>query len=158
MTVETIAKILTAKQGGSFYSVKVNRAGKVRKGVSDNITKVSVFQGILADYANRKPVRESVENGERNAPIMPTWAESVEVEGLRFWRNVKTGQHYLPVCVTGNPSKAQWFRNGEAVELETVKDALLASEYAPKPSKEETEEKGQAQFVAVSVENIESIA
>jgi hypothetical protein len=60
--------------------------------------------------------------------------------------------------VTGNPSKAQWFRNGEPVNLDDVKDALLASEYATKPSKEETEEKGQALFVAVSVDNIESLA
>jgi len=158
MTVETIAQILAAKQGGSFYSVKVNRPGKVRKGVADNITKVSVFQGMLAEYSNRKPVKDAVEAGERDTPIMPTWAESVEIEGMRFWRNVKTGQHYLPVCVTGNPSKAQWFRNGEAVTLEQIKDNLLASEYATKPTKEETEEKGQALFVAVSVENIESLA
>lgn len=158
MTVQQIAQILTAKQGGSFYSVRVNRPGKTRKGVSDTITKVSTFQGMMAEYSNRRPVREAVENGERDAPVMPVWAESVEVEGLRFWRNIKTGAHYLPVCVTGNPAKAQWFRNGEEVTLDDIKDALLASEYAPKPSKEETEEKGQAQFVAVGVENIESIA
>ena len=158
MTVTEIARILTAKQGGSFYSVKVNRPGKVRKGVADNITKVSTFQGMLAEYSNRKPVADAVSNGDREAPVMPTWAESVEIEGMRFWQNVKTGQCYLPVCVTGNPSKATWFRNGEEVTLDAVKDSLLASEYAPKPTKEETEEKGQAQFVAVSVDNIESIA
>ena len=158
MTVSQIASILTAKQGGSFYSVKVNRPGKVRKGVADNITKVSVFQGMLAEYSNRKPVKDAVVAGERDTPIMPVWAESIEIEGMRFWRNVKNGNLYLPVCVTGNPSKAQWYRNGEPVNLDDVKDNLLASEYAPKPSKEETEEKGQALFVAVSVENIESIA
>lgn len=158
MTVSQIASILTAKQGGSFYSVKVNRPGKVRKGVADNITKVSVFQGMMAEYSNRKPVKDAVDAGDRNAPVMPVWAESVEVEGMRFWRNIKTGQHYLPVCVTGNPSKATWFRNGEEVTLDAIKDSLLASEYAPKPTKEETEEKGQALFVAVSVDNIESIA
>ena len=158
MTVSQIASILTAKQGGSFYSVKVNRPGKVRKGVADNITKVSVFQGMLAEYSNRKPVKDAVVAGERDAPMMPVWAESIEIEGMRFWRNVKNGNLYLPVCVTGNPSKAQWYRNGEQVNLDDVKDALLASEYATKPSKEETEEKGQALFVAVSVENIESIA
>ena len=158
MTVSQIASILTAKQGGSFYSVKVNRPGKVRKGVEEKITKVSVFQGMLAEYSNRKPVKDAVVAGERDAPTMPTWAESIEIEGMRFWRNVKNGNLYLPVCVTGNPSKAQWYRNGEPVNLDDVKDNLLASEYAPKPSKEETEEKGQALFVAVSVENIESIA
>mgnify|MGYP000881272647 CR=1 FL=1 len=124
MNVTEIARILSAKQGGSFYSVKVNRPGKVRKGVADNITKVSVFQGMLAEYSNRKPVKDAVEAGERDAPAMPTWAESVEIEGMRFWRNVKNGNLYLPVCVTGNPSKAQWFRNGEPVNLDDVKDAL----------------------------------
>lgn len=158
MNVTEIARILTAKQGGSFYSVKVNRPGKVRKGVADNITKVSVFQGMLADYSNRKPVKDAIEAGERDAPVMPVWAESVEIEGMRFWQNTKTGQHYLPVCVTGNPAKAQWYRNGEPVNLDDVKDSLLASEYATKPSKEATEAKGQALFVAVSVDNIESIA
>ncbi len=158
MNVTKIAEILSAKPSGSFYSVKVNRPGKVRKGVADNITKVSVFQGMLAEYSNRKPVKDAVESGERDAPVMPSWAESVEIDGLRFWRNIKTGQHYLPVCISGNPAKAQWYRNGEAVTLDEIKDNLLASEYATKPTKEETEEKGQAQFVAVSVDNIETIA
>ena len=157
MDIQDIARVLTAKQTGSFYTIRVNRPGKVRKGINDHITKVSTFQGMVAEYSNRRPVRDAVESGEREEPVMPVWAESVEVAGMRFWRNLKTGQHYLPVCVTGNPAKAQWYRNGEPVELDTVKDALLASEYAPKPSKDEVEEKGQALFVAVGIDNVEAI-
>jgi hypothetical protein len=157
MTEQEIAKILLARKRGQFFSVRVNRPGKVRKGVSDNITKVSVVQGILAEYSNRKPVREAVESGLREAPEMPSWAESVIVEGLRFWRNIKTGQHYLPVAITGNPAKPQWYRNGEPVTLDDIRENLLASELAQKPTKAETEAKGQAQFIAVGVENIEAI-
>ena len=157
MTTEQIASILSAKRGGTFYTVTVNRPAKVRKGVSDTIIKRSVMQGMMADYANRKAVREAVESGDRDAPEMPAWAESIEINGVRFWRNRNSGAEYLPVCITGNNARTTWFRNGAEVALEEIAEALLASEIKPRQDKDELADKGQVPFVAVTVGNIESV-
>ena len=157
MTVHEIASILSAKHGGSFYTLNTARPAKVRKGVESAIVKHSVLQGMMADYSARKAVREAVQSGDRDAPEMPAWAESVEIGGVRFWRNVKTGAHYLPVVLSGNSSRSEWTMDGKAVTLDDIRELLLASETAPKPDKAELADRGQVPFIAVGVDNITAI-
>lgn len=157
MTANEIATILSAKRGGSFFTVQTARPAKVRKGVEAVIVKTSVMQGMIADYANRKAVREAIEAGDRDAPEMPSWAEAVEIGGVRFWRNLKSGAHYLPVVLSGNKARSEWTMDGQAVSVDDIRELLLASETAPKPSKDDLADKGQVPFIAVGVDNITAI-
>ena len=157
MTTIEIANALASKSAGQFFTIRTRRDGKVRKGTADSIQKVSTMQGMLTDYARRKAVREAVESGERDAPELPKHiAESFTEGGVRFWRG-HNGKVYFPVCLTGNAPKSQWYRNGAEVTLDDIREALLASETAPRPDKTETEERGQALFVAVGIESVEAV-
>ncbi len=159
MNKSEILAALSNRAPGQVATVTVERAGKVRaqfKGLS--LFKRSTFQIQLASYANRAPVREAVANGDREAPELPVWIESSEMtsNGIRFWHG-KTGSDYLAMPRFGDKATAEWILDGKAVDLETVKPFLLASEYAEKPSKSEVEDKGQAMFNAITLSNITDI-
>lgn len=157
MTANEIATILSAKSAGTFYTLVTRRPAKVRKGVADDIVKVSTLQGMLTDYARRKAVREAVASGERDAPELPKHiAESFELNGVRFWRG-HNGREYLPVPLTGNAARSRWERNGAEVTLDEIRDLLLASETAARPDKDELADKGQVPFIAIGVENVEAV-
>ncbi len=159
MNISEIAKALNQKPKGTIFTYTIGRKAKTRKSYDGaEIIKKSVAQGMVGtDYANRKPVREAVENGERDAPELPSHiAETFTVDGIKFWRG-SNGNVYFPVCATGNKPQTQWLIDGESVDLDEIKDFLLASEYAKSPSKEDLADKGQVPFVAVNIENIEAI-
>jgi len=154
MEITAIMEALENKQPGSFFTVVVRREAKTFKGVTDKIEKESVMQGILCDYANRKPVREAVKNDERDEPELPSHIKESFCEGnVRFWRG-NNGKVYLPVNVAGMTPKVQWFLNGEPVSKDEVLPYVLASERQQPKSKEELAEKGQATFCAIGLENI----
>lgn len=151
MQINEIAKRLENRQPGTFFTVKMRRPAKVRKGVTDQIEKESEAYAQLCDYAARKPVREAVEAGERDAPELPSHiAEVFRIGAVRFWRG-HNGKVYLPCVVNGGPTaKATWLRNGEPVDKAEIEPMLLASETAKRTEPKE----GQAAFFGVSIENI----
>lgn len=159
MKTQEISQALDAKQRGTIFTLVTRRPAKIRKSAGDmNIEKVAIMQGMVGtQYADRKPVREAVENGERDAVELPGHIrESFQVGKTRFWRG-NNDNEYLPVCITGNKSQVTWLLDGEEVSFEEIKDHLLASEYAKSPSKDDLAEKGQVPFVGINVENIQAI-
>ena len=141
MKLTDIVKALSSKKKGTIFTYVIARPAKTRaKYDGDAITKTSVAQGMVGtDYANRKAVKEGVE------------------DGIRFWRG-KSGDIYLPVCATGNRSQTSWQIGGVDTTLDEIKDFLLGSEYAKKtPTKDDLAEKGQVPFLAVKIENIAEI-
>jgi membrane carboxypeptidase/penicillin-binding protein PbpC len=161
MTVQEINQAIEPKRKGTIFTFEVKRPAKVRKSseLMINIEKLSIMQGMVGtQYANRKPVREAVANGVRPEVELPSHIEETFTEGATlFWRG-RNGKVYLPVCLTGNKPKTTWLANGEKVDLESIKEHLLASEYAKKrPSQQELEEKGQAPFASIDVDHIIAI-
>lgn len=162
MKLQSILSSLAARKGGQAVSITVNRPAKVRKTLAaeaGEIRKVSTYSLQLAAYAARQPVKEAIELGEREAPKLPEWVErSEKIGGVNFWFG-KNESVYLALPVFGDKGKArvQWLRNGKSVEKNEIEKFLLASETAERPTKDETENKGQAQFNAILLENIAEI-
>lgn len=159
MNTQEISQALADKKNGTIFTFTTRRPAKIRKSAGDvNIEKVAVMQGMVGtQYADRKPVREAVANGERDEVELPSHIqESFQVGKTRFWRG-NNGKEYLPVCITGNKSQVTWLLDGEEVEFDAIKDHLLASEYAKSPSKEELADKGQVPFIGITVDNILAI-
>ncbi len=162
MNAQDIIQKLESRKAGQAVSITVNRPGKVRKALAaeaGDIRKVSTYSLQLAAYGARQPVKDAVQSGEREAPTLPEWVERSErVGGVNFWFG-KNGGVYLALPVFGDKGNArvQWLRNGEKVEKSEIEKFLLASETTERPTKDETEEKGQAQFNAISLENIAEI-
>lgn len=155
MTTNQIAEALANTRKGQFFSVTIQRPAKVFKGVTDTIVKTTTVTAQNADYAARAAVREAVESGDREAPVLPSFVTNVVViDGVKFWEG-KNG-FYLPVPVTnhGNPV---WTRNGVEVKKEDISDLLLASEKSEPVSKDDLADKGQVPFIAVNVDNIIAI-
>lgn len=156
MRQNDITTKLASRAGGQFVRVITERPAKVKKSSQLAITKRSVMSLQLAAYGNRKPVREAVANEEREAPSLPKWVARVEKQGpITFWHG-HNGQVYLALPLAQSHGSS-FLVNGEAVSLDEIKEHLLASEKVQRASKEETEEKGQAQFVAIKLENIKEI-
>jgi hypothetical protein len=159
MNTQEISQALADKKNGTIFTFTTRRPAKIRKSAGDmNIEKVAVMQGMVGtQYADRKPVREAVANGERDEVELPSHIqESFQVGKTRFWRG-NNGNEYLPVCITGNKSQVTWLLDGEEVDFDAIKEHLLASEYAKSPSKEELADKGQVPFIGITVDNILAI-
>ena len=161
MKKNEIVEALASRARGTFATLTVNRAAKVRKAFEAvDLRKESKIQfQIGIDYASRRPVRDAVEAGEREAPELPPYVASVEViEGVRFW-NHTNGNVSLPLPQGGNgTTRSQWLLNGSPVEESEIAGMLLASEQTNKQTKAEAESKGQALFNTIKLENIVSIA
>jgi len=165
MEKENIIAKLESRHKGTVARIIVDRPAKIRKALSleaGDIRKQSGYSMQIASYSNRAPVKQAVADGEREAPTLPSWVKSTESfkNGLTFWRSA-SGGYYLALPLFGDKgnSKTKWFRNGKEVDFSEVKPFLLASEIPVKrESKAETEEKGQAQFNAIKIENILDIA
>ena len=159
MNTKEISQALADKKNGTIFTFTTRRPAKIRKSAGDmNIEKMAVMQGMVGtQYADRKPVREAVANGEREEVELPSHiAETFNVDGTRFWRG-NNGKEYLPVCITGNKSQVTWLLDGAEVDFDAIKEHLLASEYAKSPSKEELADKGQVPFIGIAVDNILAI-
>ena len=157
MTTEQIAEQLQNHTPGVIFGMVVRRDCAIRKGLPHRVEKISRFQGMLADYASRKPVKDGVENGLREAPELPSYVKSTEkINGIKFWVG-NNGQFYYPLPITGNPPKVQYLLDGNPVSFADVEQYLLASEKRPFVTKEEAESKMQAQFVCIKVENVQEV-
>lgn len=160
MTRQEIASILAGRAPGAMLTLSMVRPAKLRAAFKgQDISKASQFAMQLASYANRAPVKQAVGEGERDAPTTPAWVVNVEREanGLTFWHKAD-GTQYLALPRFGDKARAQWFKDGQPVELEDIKHMLLASEYAERNTKAEVEDKGQAMFNIVTLDNITQIA
>jgi len=160
MTVEEIALALQDRQN-KLFSIEVRRSANLRAAFKNLvIEKKSNYQGILCDYARRGPVREAIESGERDAPVLPSHIQEVfYCDGVKFWRG-KNGEVYFPMPITGNNVKVVWFLNNEPVPFDDIKEYLLSSEIPKVTSAEKkasTEDKGQALFNAIKITNIQRI-
>lgn len=160
MNTQEISQAFANKKTGTIFTFTIRRPAKIRKSADDiNIEKVTVMQGMVGtQYATRKPVREAVMNGTRDEVKLPSYIkESFKVGNTTFWRG-NNGKEYLPVCITGNKPQVRWLMNDKEVDFNTIKEYLLASEYAKKsPTKEELEDKGQVPFIGITVDNILAI-
>ena len=154
MNAESIASNLSNRKN-QFFTVKVRRPAKIRKSLpAPKIEKESVFQGLLCDYHRRAPVKDAVEAGDREAPVLPSHITEVyHIDGVKFWKG-RDGTEYFPMPISGNKPKVTWLADGTEVPFDDIKQYLLASETSPNPTKEETEEKGQVLFCSIKLENI----
>lgn len=155
MDAKTIAKTLEGRKAGSFFSVKMRKVAKTFKGVTEVVEKESVMTGQLCDYSARFAVKNAVAEGERDAPELPSHIENSFMEGsVKFWQG-KTGAVYLPMPLTGNKTRVQWYLGGNPVEYAEV-EPFLTSADKPKERKDKDElaEIGQVPFVGINIENI----
>lgn len=156
MNTEAIAAKLKDRQN-KFFGITVDRPVEVLKKfqhIAPKIRKVSLYQGILCDYARRAPVADAVESQHRDAPELPKHvAEVFHIQGVKLWRG-HNGQEYFPMPVTGNKPKTHYVADGIETPYEDIEEYLPASEKRKKPTKEQVEAKDQAQFNAIKVENI----
>ena len=160
MTQNEISQNIGTKPAGTFFTFTVDRPCKVRKSAGNvEVRKVSKLQGMTkVNYANRAPVKNAVAAGLRDEPELPSHIEKSFTEGnVRFWQG-KNGEVYLPICLnTQNVAQVQYFLDGRLSDKQTVTPLVLASEVATSPTKETTEDKGQAQFIGVNIKNIKAI-
>ena len=160
MTIEEIAFALEGRKN-KFFTIEVKRPANLRAAFRTlAIEKKSVYQGIECDYSRRGPVREALEAGTRDAPLLPSHIEEVFYEGeVKFWRG-KNGQIYFPMPLAGNNVKSVWLRDGEPVPLDDIKEYLLGSEipkFTIADKKSNAEENGQVIFNAIKIENVMAI-
>lgn len=150
MNSEDIVSVIKPMKPGSFYSIVIEKLIKTKDGVE--VLKRTTAQGMAkVEYSNRREVREAVEEGVREAPELPAWAEIVMIDDIKFWRHTGKGSLYFPVVLSGNSPTSEFIVDGEVVEPDTLN--LYA---ADKPKKREVKE-GQVPFFTVSVENIVKI-
>lgn len=154
MNAETIANTLQNRQN-QFFTILVKREAKVRKSLpAPKIEKESLYQGLLCDYARRNPVREGVNSGNREEPVLPSHISEVfHIHGVKFWRGFN-GQEYFPMPISGNKPKVTWYADGTEVPYDDIKEYLLACEIAAKPSKSQVEDKNQVLFNSIKLQNI----
>lgn len=157
MTPEQIAQRLQNRQHGTIFSIVSRRPCKVKQGVDFKIEKLTNQQAMLAEYGNRKPVREGVESGEREAPQLPRGVKSVKyINGIKFFENF-SGKTCLACPIVGNRPQSKYLLNNKEVPFETVADYLLASEKVIPETKEQLQKIHQAPFKMIDVANIEDV-
>lgn len=110
--------------GGTIHTFHTAKSIKLKdKRMAE---KRSSFQGrVKVNFANTKEVREGIESGERDAPELPAWAESVEIDGVRFIRHKGNGRLYLPIAPNPNGSRSSAVFSGGKELTAEEKEALL---------------------------------
>jgi len=160
MTPEAIALALIRKP--SLFAITIGKDSKVFKTCAVKVRKECFLVGLFSEYANLPAVRTAITAGTREEPVLPKHIkQSVVIGGTRFWEG-HAGKFYLPVPLSDIPTQTKWFLDeGEGykhVPYADVEGFLLASEKPQPRDKESLAEKGQAPFVAISVENIISVS
>lgn len=157
MTPQQIADKLASRPKGTIFSIVSRRLAKTKKDVSAIIEKESHIQFQLAEYANTANVKSGIQSGEREKPHLPKGVkETFYVDSCKFYRTFG-GNECFGGPIAGNKPKSIFYKNGETVSVEEIKDDLLASELAEKKTKSELAEVHQSPFAMISVSNIVSI-
>lgn len=154
MTPQQIAQKLSTRQKGQIYSVIAKRKCKTLKDCPFVIEKVSHYQGMLAEYAARKEVRDAVENKDRTPPELPKGASRAFYEGNAKFFEMKTGNTCMAVVLTGNEPKSEYLKNNKPVDFDEIKDMLAASEKVAPKTKEDHKQLHTAAFKNINVESI----
>jgi hypothetical protein len=151
MELSTVIEKLTAKRGGQFTTIvldRIERFGGKKEG--RDVRVISRYQVLAhAIYANCATVREAVEQGDRQPPQLPNWAEAREIGGVRFWIHKTSGEIYLPVPTIGTNRRKNFYDPVTGTEIDKAELNIK-----PKPAPKE----GQAPFTACNIVNIASIA
>lgn len=147
MKLEDIIKQISKTRNGTFRSVKTRRFIKLKSGAIAE--KESLFQvQNNIEYGNRATVQRQTS--------CPIWAKAVYISGIKFWQNKNTGEHYLPLNISGKVV-SRWSLNGKRIRVEDIEDNLPAKEKQKRPTAEELAEKNQAQFVICKIDTVISI-
>jgi len=130
MIAEQVKEAIKATPKGSNIIVEWTRNGKTRKrlNITDEITKsVRMVGRIGIEYDNTKSVQVKRATGE-----LPTENQGLpwgEFEIYPYLIKHKTQQYLRFFKGTGNSKpQVQWFKNGIAVSLESIKDLMPISE------------------------------
>lgn len=144
MKVNDIVSKAKSAKAGTIHTITLNKTIKLKNG--GFAQKVSKFQGqVHVPYGRTKKVREQVENGERQEPTLPPWADQVVIDGVRLWQHKNTKKLYLPIRPTGNKPKSDFFVNGALVRASELVDLLYAKD----------KKKNKPSYVGIDLDNIE---
>jgi len=151
MTPQQIASRLSSKKKGQIYSLIWRRQCRVKKGIDKLVEKETKAQAILAEYANRAPVKNGVLNGERLPPEAPKGAvECFYLDNVKFFK-MSSGKTCLAAPLSGNEPQIQYYVDGQ---LSAEPDYLLASEKVQLKSKEQLAANCQVQYKLINCQDI----
>jgi hypothetical protein len=132
MQLSVVDGIVSAATKGANIHIAWHRACKVKKNVTDTITKaVKTVGRVGIDYNNQKAVQEKRESGELPTDPQPIWHGKGEWAKWPYLiRHKDTGQHYVRLYAPTGSAKpeVQFYRNGVAVSKESIENDVLASE------------------------------
>ena len=151
MTPEQIAERLSSRKGGQIFSVTYRRNCKIKKGTNHRVEKETKAQAILAEYANRAPVKQGILTKDRLPPEAPKGTEEIFYLGPAKFYKMISGKTCLGFPVSGNEPIIQYFVDGQP---SAEPDYLLASEKVQLKDKNELAASSQAQFKLINCEDI----
>ena len=151
MTPQQIAERLASRKSGQLFSVTYRRNCKVKKGINHNVQKETKAQAILAEYANRAPVKQGILTKDRLPPEAPKGTEEIFYLGPAKFYKMISGKTCLGFPVSGNEPIIQYFVDGQP---SAEPDYLLASEKVQPKSKEQLAANHLAQFKLIDCDSI----
>lgn len=147
MNITSITSTIGSARKGSIHTFSIEKTIKLKGG--GVATKRTTMQGqVSVNYANLKDVKAGIESGEREAPIAPSWAESVEIDGVRMIRHKGSGKLFLPIAPTGNKGKSEYLVAGVKVDPATLP---LYAKDKPRQNSE------KLAWATIAAENIQKI-
>jgi len=151
METKQVVQTLADKKPGQFITIKLDRVERIGgKKEGRDVRKLSTYQvQVKVSYANRQPVREAIEQGLRDEPTMPSWADQVEYDGVRLWVHKQTGEQYLPLPLVDSFHRVEYSDPDSGVKIDPATLKL--------PKKQPLKE-GQVPFAACKLVNITHIS
>jgi hypothetical protein len=158
MNIDTITQILSAKPKGSFFTLVLRRRAHTRKGVVSKIEKRSQIQGLVqVEYVNTANVKAGIQAKERDQPHLPKGVKrAFYVKGIKFFET-NAGNICLAVNMSGNKSTSVFYKDGNLVRPEEIRNDVLAEELKDKKTRAELVDQNVSPFVMVNVESIVTI-
>jgi len=127
MNITDILSAITATPKNQFVRVRTQRQLKTTDG--SVVYKCSEHTcSNRAVYANAKVVKEAIEDGKRDAPKMPSWAERIVEKGVSLWKNKKNGQLYVPIRPVQSHKVFYMDGNGNKLSLDEVAPLLTGAD------------------------------
>lgn len=151
METKQVVQTLADKKPGQFITIKLDRVERIGgKKEGRDVRKLSTYQvQVKVSYANRQPVREAIEQGLRDEPTMPSWADQVEYDGVRLWVHKQTGEQYLPLPLVNSFHRVEYSDPDSGVKIDPATLKL--------PKKQPLKD-GQVPFAACKLVNITHIS
>lgn len=151
METKQVVQTLADKKPGQFVTIKLDRVERIGgKKEGRDVRKLSTYQvQVKVSYANRAPVREAIEQGLRDEPALPSWADQVEYDGVRLWVHKETGEQYLPLPLVNSFHKVEYSDPDSGAKIDPATLKL--------PKKQPLKD-GQVPFAACKLANITHIS